>query len=52
MLDIPAESLVFWGAVAAVGLAFTGFAGLFAAALHEGTNAYAAQMGAETSRQF
>ena len=52
MLDFPAESLVFWGAVAAVGLAFTGFAGLFAAALHEGTNAYAAQMGAETSRQF
>ncbi len=36
----------------AVGLAFFGFAWMFTDALTEGANAYAAQMGEETSRQF
>ncbi|MGN0847216.1 MAG: type II secretion system F family protein [Kiritimatiellia bacterium] len=45
-------AFLFWGAIAAVGLAFFGFAWMFVAALHEGTGNYASQMGAETSRQF
>ena len=46
------DTVVFWGALAAAFAAFAGFTGLFAAALHEGADAYASQMGAATSRQF
>ncbi len=45
-------SLLFWCAIALVGLAFGGFAWLFVSILHEGTGNYANQMGEETSRQF
>ena len=43
---------LFWSTVAAVALAFAGFAWMFVAALTEGTDNYARTMGAETSRQF
>lgn len=52
MLPPLPESLLLWGAVAAVGTALFAFAWLFVSALHEGAENYAAQMGAETSRQF
>ena len=43
---------LFWCTVVAVGTAFGGFAWLFVAAITEGTESYASQMGAETSRGF
>ena len=43
---------LFWSTVAAVALAFAGFAWMFVAALNEGADNYARTMGAETSRQF
>ena len=52
MLPPLPESLLLWGAIAAAGTALFAFAWLFASALHEGADNYAAQMGAETSRQF
>lgn len=41
-----------WIAIAAVGLAFSGFAWMFVSALREGSGNYAREMGEETSRQF
>ncbi len=46
------DAVVFWSAIIAAFAAFAGFTGLFVAALHEGADAYATQMGATTSRQF
>ena len=44
--------MFYWGSIAAVGLAFFGFALLFVSALNEGTDNYASTMGKETSQQF
>ena len=46
------EGALLWGAAAAAGAAFAGFAYLFADALHDGAGGYAAAMGEETSRRF
>ena len=46
------ENTLFIAAVAAVALAFAGFAWMFVSALKEGTDNYARTMGAETARQF
>ena len=45
-------TVLFWSAIALVGLAFGGFAWMFVSAIGEGTDAYSNQMGEETSRQF
>ncbi len=45
-------TVLFWCAIALVGLAFGGFAWMFVSAIGEGTDAYSNQMGEETSRQF
>ena len=46
------QEALFWATVAAVGIAFSGFAWMFVNALNEGTGSYSRMMGAETSRQF
>lgn len=46
------ETALFWSTVAAVALAFAGFAWMFVSALNEGADNYARTMGAETARQF
>ncbi len=43
---------LFWTTVAAVGMAFFGFAWMFVNALNEGAGSYSRAMGAETARQF
>ena len=49
---MPATLFMFWGATAAAGIAFLGFAWMFVAALNEGAGNYSDQMGAQTSREF
>ena len=51
---MPALSneMLFWGAVAATGLTFLGFAVTFVSALNDGAGNYSDQMGRETSREF
>ena len=44
--------VLFWSTVAAVSLAFAGFAWMFVSALNDGAENYARTMGTETSRQF
>ena len=51
-MTIPPDTILFWAAVATVGLTFFGFAWLFVDALEEGTGNYASTMGTETSRAF
>ncbi|MBR1588563.1 MAG: type II secretion system F family protein [Kiritimatiellae bacterium] len=51
-MTLPPDTLLLWSAVAAVGLAFFGFAWLFVDAVDEGAGNYASTMGAETSRAF
>lgn len=52
MMNLLNETIIFWGAIGSVAIAFFGFAWLFIDALNEGTGNYASQMGVETSRQF
>lgn len=51
-MTFPPDALLSWAAIAAVGLAFFGFAWLFVDAVDEGAGNYASAMGAETSRAF
>jgi len=44
--------MLFWGAIAATGLTFLGFAVTFVSALNDGAGNYSDQMGRETSREF
>jgi len=44
--------IAFWCAISLTGLAFGGFAWMFASAISEGTENYSSQMGEATSRQF
>ena len=46
------DSALFFSTIAAVGLAFAGFAWMFVSALNEGADSYSRTMGAETARQF
>ena len=51
-MTLPPDTILFWAAVATVGLTFFGFAWLFVDAVDEGAGNYASTMGAETSRAF
>ena len=46
------ETIMYWAAIATVGLTFFGFAWLLVDAVNEGSGNYASTMGAETSRAF
>ena len=46
------DQMLFWGAIAATGLTFLGFAVTFISALNDGAGNYSDQMGRETSREF
>ena len=46
------DEMLFWGAIAATGLTFLGFAVTFVSALNDGAGNYSDQMGRETSREF
>ena len=46
------DTALFFSTIAAVGLAFAGFAWMFVSALNEGADSYSRTMGAETARQF
>ena len=46
------DEMLFWGAIAATGVTFLGFALTFVDALNEGAGNYSNQMGQATSREF
>ena len=51
-MTVPPDTILFWSAIATVGLTFFGLAWLFVDAVNDGAGNYASTMGSETSRAF